>query len=347
MSRTRRSRPPHSRANIKDVALAAKVSTATVSRVVSDNGYPVAETTRQRVLAAVERLGYQPNDLARSLLSERTNTIGVIVPDLANPHYPEIVRGIEEVAAEHSHSVLFCNTDRRPEKLQYHLDVLSMKRADGLILAGGGFDPTPTLGALADLRTKVLVIGRYRHHDYPSIETDNLAAGRLAARHVLELGHERVAVITGPRASTASMDRLRGCRQALRERGLSATVIEGDFRAEGGYSSATELLRANNRPTAIIAGNDGMAFGALAAAHDLGLRVPGDVAIVGYDDVAMARYIRPALSTIRLPTHEIGATAMTNLLALLRGERVSRRTVMAVELVIRQSTAGGTSTTDS
>lgn len=333
---------PHSLPSVKDVAAAANVSTATVSRVVSDSGYPVAEATRRRVLEAVQRLGYRPNDHARSLLTERTRMIGVIVPDLTNPHYPEVLRGIEGVAAGHSYSVLLCNTDGEPEKLRDCLAVFSEKRVDGVVLAGGGLDPSSALGALGDLRTPVVVVGRYRGHRHPFVTADNVAAGRAAAQHLLALGHERIGVITGPGGSTASMDRLRGCRQALRGRGLALRpdlVVPGDFGPDSGYAGAMSLLRRDRPPTAIVAANDGMAVGALAAVRDLDRAVPGDVAVVGYDDVPIASHLRPSLSTIRLPAHRMGATAMNTLLAAIRHEPVCRSTVMDVELVVRSSSA--------
>lgn len=331
-------------ATIRDVAREANVSTATVSRVVSDNGYPVAAETRERVLSTVRRLGYQPNDLARSLLSERTHTVGVIVPDLSNPHHPGVVRGIEDVAAKNGYSVLFCNTEGRQDKLLYYLDIMAGKRVDGVILAGGGLDPNSAIRALEGLRTKTVVIGRYSRSKFPSVQSDNHSAGRLAAEHLIDLGHNRISIITGPKRSSASVDRLAGAVSALQAAGIDtdpALVVEGDYLPMSGYRAAAELLVRKDPPTALIAANDRMAIGAMGAALDRGLRVPEDVAVAGYDDTLLARYVRPTLTSIALPTRQMGATAMQSLLSLLGGEETALTSVLSVSLVVRQSTVGG------
>ncbi|MBX7444616.1 MULTISPECIES: LacI family DNA-binding transcriptional regulator [unclassified Arthrobacter] len=330
-------------ATVRDVAREANVSTATVSRVTSNKGYPVSAAARARVLEAVSRLGYSPNDLARSLLQERTFTVGVVVPDLSNPHHPDIVRGVEETAAANGYSVQFCSTDNEPDRLASYLDQMASKRVDGIILAGGGLDPDRALGAIGPFRMRTIVVGRYSNSVFPSVESDNRAAGQLATRHILELGHRRLGAITGPATATASADRLAGALEVLKEFGLTSratSVVESDFSAEGGYAAAKKLLKRKSPPTAIIASNDAMAIGAMAAAADMGLGVPNDLAVMGYDDIVTARFLRPSLTTIALPTHEMGSTAMSLLMQLIDGEAVPQRTILGVDLVVRQSTTG-------
>ncbi|MFF2050270.1 LacI family DNA-binding transcriptional regulator [Leifsonia sp. NPDC058194] len=329
---------------MKDVAQAAKVSTATVSRVVSDNGYPVAEETRLRVLETVRRMGYTPNDLARSLLKDATRTIGIIVPDLANPHHPGVLRGVEDVAVANGYSVLFSSIDGHPDRLENYLNVMATKRIDGLIMAGGGYDSTPPLEQIRALRLKTVMAGPQAGGQLPGVEIDNVAAGRLAAEHLVQLGHRSIGVITGPQGTAAPAGRLAGARQVFAEAGLNPgemPVVESPFASEGGYAGGRALLDRDDRPTAIIAASDVIAVGAMAAAHDLGLRVPQDLAIVGYDDIPVSRFLRPSLTTIGLPSWQIGATAMEVLLKLLRGEEVPDHTVLGLELVVRGSTVAG------
>lgn len=302
---------------IRDVAAAARVSVATVSRVLNPElEYPIKEETRARVLDAIDRLGYRPNDLARALLQRSTRAIGLVIPDISNPYYPDLVRGCEDVASARGYRVVLCNTDRSAEKTGQYLNTLVSQRVDGVIVAGGGDASAWSPEVLDRYRMRVVVVGR---HDvaYPSVQVDNVAAARAATDHLIGLGHRHVAFIAGPLGSNTVKDRLDGYRAALRDRGLSAPgalVREGTFAESSGYDAVAPLLAAHPRPTALIAANDRMAFGALAALTDHGLRVPDDMSLVGFDDTTLAAYTRPALTSVAIPTYEIGSTAMTSLL---------------------------------
>lgn len=327
--------------NITDVARKAGVSIATVSRVLNNTGgYPVKTETRERVLSVVEELGYRPNDLARGLLSKKSRTIGLLIPDISNPYYPELSLGIEATASENGYSVIFCNTSRRAEKLEHYVDVLLQKRADGIIIAGGGTDFAPVLRAMGDFELQVTVIGRHGTL-FPSIQVDNVAAANRATSHLLELGHQRVAFISGPLNLASAQDRLEGYKLALERLGGAkdeCLVREGDFQYESGYTRAMSLLRDSDPPTAIFTANDRMAIGAISAAMDLGLNVPDELSVVGFDDIAMARYVRPTLTTVSLSDYEMGVSSMQSMLRQLRGEEVPEVTWMPTELMIRQST---------
>lgn len=325
--------------NITDVAKRAGVSISTVSRVLNNTGYPVKPETRQRVLEAVNELGFRPNDLARGLLLKKSRTIGLIIPDVSNPYYPELSLGVEATASGHGYSVIFCNTSRQADKLEHYVDVLLQKRADGIIIAGGGTDFAPVSQALSDFDIEVTVIGRH-NLPFPSVQIDNVRAAYEVTSHLANLGHERIAFISGPLNRTSVHDRLEGYRASLEERGIERDdrlLREGQFEAESGYSAGLSLLEGGYRPTAIFAANDRMAIGAMAAAADLGMSVPGDLSVVGFDDISMASYVRPTLTTVALHGYEMGATAMGLLLKLFAGEECPPVTWLPTRLVVRES----------
>jgi LacI family transcriptional regulator len=325
--------------NITDVAKEARVSISTVSRVLNNAGYPVKPETRERVLEAVRALGFRPNDLARSLLLKKSRTIGLIIPDISNPYYPELSLGVESTAAEHGYAVIFCNTSRRTDKLGHYVDVLLQKRADGIIIAGGGTDFAPVSQPLSDFDVEVAVIGKHGL-SFPSVQVDNARAAYEATSHLTDMTHRRIAFVSGPLNLTSVQDRLYGYRRCLDERGIprdDRLVREGNFEAESGYSAALSLLQSSLSPTAIFAANDRMAFGVIAAATDLGLKIPDDLSVVGFDDVTMASYMRPTLTTVALPGYAMGAAAMQLLLKRFAGEECPQVTWLPTELVIRQS----------
>jgi len=325
--------------NITDVAQRAGVSISTVSRVLNNSDYPIRPETRQKVLEAIEELQFRPNDVARSLLLKQTHTIGLIVPDISNPYYPELSLGVEATASEHGYAVIFCNTSRRPEKVEYYLDVLLQKRADGIIIAGGGTDLTQISQGTLRSDTKIALVGKH-HLPFPSVQVDNFGAAREITSHLLHLGHRHIAFISGPPNLTSVQDRLAGYKASLEERGISEDnrlICEGDFGAESGYSATLSLLRGEPTPTAIFAANDRMAISAMAAAADVGLRVPNDLTVVGFDDIITASLVRPSLTTVALPAYEIGASAMRLMLRLLEGEECPKTVWLPTQLVIRQS----------
>lgn len=329
-------------ATIRDVAEAAGVSTATVSRVLSAPEV-VAETTRARVEAAVARLGYAPNVAAKSLRTLRTQKILVTVPDISNPFFSQVIRGVEEAASDAGYSVLMGDTRHEPEREAQYGQMLRRKEADGLIflghrLPGGLEEMVAAMGARAPI-----VNGCEYSPDLgvSSAHIDNAAAAREAMEHLYDLGHARVGVITGPLASPLSRDRLAGVQEAAARRGLVAflSVETGDFSIESGLARADALLRLSDRPTAIFCFSDEMAMGAAEAIRNRGLRCPSDVSLVGFDDIRFARHLDPPLTTIRQPTAEIGHETVRLLLDILSGRAsVVAHVTLAHRLVVRAST---------
>jgi LacI family transcriptional regulator len=327
-------------ATIREVAESAGVSYATVSHVIN-NTRLVSQGTRQRVLAAMEALNYRPNALARSLRQGKTNTLGLVLPDSANPFFAEISRSIEDEAFKRGYSVFLCNTELDTQRELFYVDVLSKKQVDGIIFVAAG-DQADSLEFLVGRNMPVVMVDR----DVPNVEvdavlTDNQLGGYLATRHLLELGHKRIACISGPSSITPSAERMIGYRKALEQAGLpydERLILRGDYHAQSGMEITHSILNMDPRPTAVFALNDLMALGALRAAAEAGCIVPEELAVVGYDDLEIARFSNPPLTTIAHPKKEIGARALELLV-----DRISRkgsppsRLVLPPELIIRRS----------
>ena len=326
---------------IREVAERAGVSYATVSHVIN-NTRVVSPETRQRVLAAMAELNYRPNALARSLRQGKTNTLGLVLPDSANPFFAEISRSIEDEAFNKGYSVFLCNTELDTQRELFYVDVLSKKQVDGIIFVAAG-DQADSLDFLVREGMPVVMIDR----NVPNVQVDAVLpdhqlGGFLATQHLLQLGHTRIACIAGPSSITPSAERITGYRNALEQAGIpydENLVIRGDYHAQSGMEITNSLLKMNPRPTAIFALNDLMALGALRAAAEAGCNVPRDLAVVGYDDLELSQYTNPPLTTIAQPKREIGRQAV-NLLVnrISQKERPTSRLVLPPDLIVRQST---------
>ena len=328
-------------ANILDVALRANVSIATVSRVVNKSDHKVNPATREKVLAAISELDYRPNALAKGLLMKKTMTIGIIIPDISNPYYAEIVRGIQDTADQADYAVMLHNTDRKQERIIRYIYLLREKSADGVIFCGGIISGHETLSTLKELKERVVVVGRHEV-DFPAVMVDNRGGATQAVQHLIELGHRRIGCIGGPEGSTTAADRLTGYRNALAQNGLALSeqfVKRGTWNPESGYLLARELLEKAERPTAIFSANDQMAFGVIKAARELGLTVPRDLAVVGFDNVPTGSYFDPPLTTVEIPMYDIGVASMRMLIALLSGEIFEKLRLFSTRLLVRGSTA--------
>ena len=327
-------------ATIREVAERAQVSQATVSHVINNTRF-VSSEVRERVMAAIAELEYQQNSLAKSLRSGKTLTIGLLLPDSANPYFAEIGKAVEDAARHLGYSVILCNTEGDTERESFYLDVLYQKRVDGIILVSVGI-PTHAVESLQKHKLPLVAVDRdFPDYGIDSVLTDNLAGAILATRHLINLGHRRIACITGPSFINPSSARITGYLQALQEAGISADeryVVTGDFHPESGWKAAMSLLSLNDRPTAILTCNDLMAFGVLRAAAEMGLRVPEDLALVGYDDIELAAYYTPALTTVAQPKNEMSQMAVEILVKRINGENGGpvKQTLQPV-LVIRKS----------
>lgn len=330
-------------ATIQDVARTAGVSTATVSRVLSTPEL-VAEPTRERVMAAVASLGYAPNFAAKNLRTLRSDKILVTVPDISNPFFAQVIRGVEEAATAAGYSVLLGDTRHEPEREEQYGQMLRRKEADGLIFLGhrlpGGL--TEMVQAMGP-RTPIVNGCEYSPGlGIPSAHIDNAAAAFEAMEHLYTLGHVHVGVITGPLASPLSRDRLTGARKAAARRGLTEqlSVATGDFSIESGLDQTLTLLAADPRPTAVFCFSDEMAMGALQACRRAGLACPADISLVGFDDIRYARHLDPPLTTVSQPMARIGHETVRLLLEILSGEApVVSHVTLAHQLVVRASTA--------
>ncbi|MDQ3696798.1 MAG: LacI family transcriptional regulator [Gemmatimonadota bacterium] len=325
---------------IKEVARAAGVSVATVSRVLNDSG-PVNPDTRSRVQAAAGSLRYIPHGGARSLITSRTNTLGVLLPDLYGEFFSEVIRGIDLTAKRNGyHLLVSCAHDDRSE---IEAALRAMRgRVDGLIVMSPDIDAASLVANLPDSQPVVLLNCAATDGAVDSLTIDNVGGARMMVRHLIGHGCRRVAIIGGAERNLDARERLRGYRAALREAGIArdpTLELPGDFTEASGFDAARRLVRLHPRPTAIFAANDSMAIGALSALREAGVRVPEDVAVAGFDDIPIARYMSPPLSSVHVPIAELGEHAMRKLLAALgnRNGHARRQEMLATTLVIRDS----------
>jgi DNA-binding LacI/PurR family transcriptional regulator len=327
-----------------DVAARAGVSQATVSLVLSGNPRArVSEATRARVRRVAEELGYRPNLLARGLVSRRSFALGVVVPDLGNPFYSDVVGGVERVATEEGYAVLLC--DAREIPVARHLEALRTRLVDGVILdaAGAASLPEPVLEAM-----NVVLVDEPSER-WPGVASDAPEAGRLAGEHLLRLGHRRIGLL-GPATDVYSFRmRERGCVRALREAGVevpSGWLRRTPATVAGGQAAMRALLARSPRPTAVFCVSDLIALGALKACLSAGLEVPRQMSLVGCDDIEMARVVTPELTTVAVPARELGARAARLLLRNLDPDRPKARAgrPLPVRLVVRGTTGPAPST---
>lgn len=326
---------------IREVAEKAGVSPTTVSHVVNNTRY-VSANVRERVLQAMVDLGYRPNALARSLRRGETKTLGLILPDSANPFFAEIGHAIEAAAFSSGYSVILCNTEGDLEKETLYTDVLSKKQVDGMIFVTTGDNPSSIQELLTQNLPIVVVDRDPQTADVDAVLTDNRQCGYLATQHLIQLGHRRIGCIMGPSNVTPSAMRVTGYQDAMRENHLPVEeiwLVRGDFHPDSGHAAAMELLRQPNPVTAIFVCNDMMAIGALRAAYESGLRVPEQLSIVGVDNIDLASYTIPPLTTITQPKAEIGQTAFHLLVQRIHQHDLpARRVTLPSSLVIRNST---------
>ena len=329
------------RATLADIARAAGVSTVTVSKVL--NNQPGASAaTRLRIREIAERLAYVPNLSARGLAGRRTNLVGFVTNDLTVQYATEITRGMADALAHAELEMLISATYRDEGREYKRVQFLAQGLADGLLLLA------PTMEArlaqwLNENKVPVVIVDP-QHFDVPlpTVSVQNYEAGRMAAEHLVQLGHRRIGFIKGKPQFDSSGERFRGYRDALLTAGIPVRdelVRPGDYTQRRGFAAANELLGLSDPPTAILATADVVAFGALDAIRSRSLKVPGDISVIGCDDVPQASQVFPALTTVRQPLYEMGQTAVKLLLSLMRGEEpLSTRIVLPTALVVRAST---------
>jgi len=342
--KSRRQRPRKTAARIKEVARLASVSTATVSRALSNPGQ-VSPETRARVMAAVAKVGYVPNPAARSLRSRKTDMVLVVLPDLSNIFFSQVLRGIEEELFAAGYGMIVGNLDNTPEKEDHFAAFASAGQVDGVLLLNGHLfhsardepiDPSQPGVPIAALCEAI------EGADIPQIEVNNREAACRMTCYLASLGHREIAYVCGPAANVLEKERFAGYCEGLERSGLAfdaRRVWSGDYKLETGVSVAHDIIGGSDRPTAVFCSNDEMAIGLIRGLVSAGVRVPEDISVAGFDDIEFAEMTSPALTTIRQPRRELGRNGASVLLALLRGETPPARIRLDTELVERGSTA--------
>jgi DNA-binding LacI/PurR family transcriptional regulator len=336
---------------MRDVAHHAGVSTATVSRVLAGIGKPRPQIAAA-VLAAVSELDYRPSGIARSLKLRSTRTLGLIVTDIENPFFPELVRAADDAAHERGYTILLGSAADDDERAMRYLDLMVDRRVDGLIVASSAVTERHWSWLVSAPIPVVVVNAEPSALGVSVIASDNEAGTRLAVEHLVALGHRRIGYISGPEAYTAAKPRLRGFQSACREAGLSpdaTPAVPGDARVESGERGVARLLEIQPRVTAICCYNDLTAIGSLRALHARGLGVPDDMSVVGFDDIAAAAWVHPALTTVVQQKGAMGRLAVEHLARAIGSERPADPEVVRVPVHIHQrgSTAAPRGSADS
>ncbi|EOJ6003152.1 ribose operon transcriptional repressor RbsR [Cronobacter sakazakii] len=326
---------------MKDVARLAGVSTSTVSHVINKDRF-VSEAIRLRVEEAIRTLNYAPSALARSLKLNQTRTIGMLITASSNPFFSELVRGVERSCFERGYSLVLCNTDGDEQRMNRNLETLLQKRVDGLLLlCTETHQPSPAIMKRYPAIPTVMMDWSPFDGGSDVIQDNSLLGGDIATRYLIDKGYTRIACVTGPLDKTPARLRLEGYRAAMQRAGLPVAEgyeVIGDFEFAGGLRAMQSLLALSEPPQAVFMGNDAMAVGAYQALYQAGLRIPQDIALVGYDDIELASYMTPPLTTIHQPKDELGELAIDVLIhRMAQPELQQQRLQLTPELMVRGS----------
>lgn len=327
---------------IKDVARAAGVSSATVSHVLNGTR-TVSDELRERVLKVVAELNYRPSRIAASLRTKRSQSILLVIPDITNPFFPQLARGVQDTFEHHGFAVIVGNTDRRRDRELAFLNLALRTHADGIIINPSQLKYDDLL-PLIERDIHIVLIGTHiEHPDLEVVCVDNRAGAYDAVRHLIDLGHRRIAIVCGPLDASSARQRYEGYRQAIEDAALpaeAAWVVEETFDQDGGYRGAQRLLALAERPTAIFVAADLMALGVLRALREANFAVPDDISVVGFDDIPAAMITTPPLTTINQPKYHMGQCAAELLLARIQAkEGGCKQSILEHHLVVRGSTA--------
>lgn len=325
--------------SIKDVAKLAGVSVATVSRVLNKNTN-VKEETARKVLDVIKKTGYQPNAIARSLKIKNTRSIGIMIPDISSHYFPEVVRGIEDIANKNNYNVILCNTDLDRDKEKQYLDILVEKQVDGIIYMSNTIT-NELANKFEKIDTEVVLIST-DHSNITSITIDNVKAAYDAVKYIISKGYKDIAFIGGSMTDpNAGLPRYNGYIKALCEAGISINkdfILEGNYRFESGYKCTKKLLSLEKKPQAIFSASDEMAIGVIRAVKELGYSIPDDLAVVGFDNIDMAKMVYPSLTTISQPLYDMGVIGMKLLTKKINKEKIDKnKIILQHKLIERES----------
>ncbi len=328
--------------NYNDIAKLAKVSPTTVSHVVNETRFVMPET-KKRVFEAMKKLKYQPNLLARSLATGKTHTVGLVISDIRNPFYPELVQGVEELAVKNDYNVFLCNTDYDIEKGLKSIGALIKRKIDGIIVASSQVDSS-VLKQLTDTDVNfVLVDWCKRNIKVDSLYFDYKVGIAEAISHLISLGHRNIYFISGPKKLKTAEIRIRNfidVVESYKNNDLNYKILEGDHKVDGGYRAAQKILKEKIPPTSIVCSNDLTAIGAMKAFQINGVKIPDGISIIGLDNIALTEIVTPALTTIELERYRIGKTAMELLLNRIKDKELPKQTcTFKTKLIIRESTS--------
>ena len=326
---------------IEDVAMRAQVSRATVSRVLNNNSR-VDETLRARVLEAVQALGYQPNHVARRLRARSSTVIGLIISDIQNPYFISVIRGVEDTSYAQHMSVVLCNSDEDVAKQQLYLQLMESEHVAGLIIVPANSHDNAGLVRLKQAGIPIILLDRtVETLQVDAVKVDNVRGAYEAVNHLIALGHQRIGMISGFKHLTTGDERYHGYRNALHAAGLlidDKLVRFGDFKTESGYRLTRELMSVLNPPQALFVANNLMTLGAMRALRELGVRIPEDVALVGFDDMPWSGELFSPLTAVSQPTYELGQEAVQLLMRRISQPNAPYRTVvLQTRLIVRES----------
>ncbi len=330
---------------LKELAARAGVHPSTISRVVNnDAGLRIGAATRARIEALLRETQYRPDGVARGLKLRQTFVLAVVIPDVTNPLFAALYRGVEDAAGLRGYSVILCNTDGSSERERAHVQTLQARRVDGIVLASA-YMKDPTVHWLRQQRIPHVLLNRFSDEADPFVGSDDLAGGKLATAHLISLGHKRIGHLAGPRNVSTSVHRYRGYLAALAEAGLPADralIAESGFVEDGGLRAMEKFFDLADPPTAVFAVTDLVAVGAYTAAARHGVRIPDQLAVLGYNDIPLASRISPAMTTVHLPLHEFGTVSAGILIDQIESGTVTpRRVLFSPQLVVRESTRPG------
>jgi LacI family transcriptional regulator len=330
--------------NWPNAAQEAGVSQQTISRAINDKG-EISIETKERILEIARKMGYRPSNIARSLVRKQTTTIGVIVPDITNPFFSEIVRGVEDLARANSYNVFLCNTDEVPERELSSLESMLEKEVDGVILCSSRLEESELVSKLEEFSYGILVnrdLG-ITLKNVCTISFDDNRGACEAVSYLVEHGHKKIAFLAGPQRSRSGQKRLAGYQSCLQDSSLqvdSKLVLFCEPSIGGGVEACQRLLNSHPEVTAILCYNDLVAIGAIQACLERGLALPTDLSIIGFDDIPMASLIRPPLTTLRLPKREVGAAAMQMLIEMMDNKELDEHHMLfPPEFILRSSTS--------
>jgi LacI family transcriptional regulator len=327
---------------IKDIAKAAGVSTATVSMIFNHKDKNISQATRERVLKIGKEFNYIPNSMARSLVTRQTKTLGLILPDITNPFFPEIARGAEDRARQSGYSIIICNTDDDVDRENSYLDMLSERIVDGIILTHSA-SRNKEKSDLDKCRLPIILIDR----DYESpniigkVLVDNRQASYNGVNYLIEKGYTKIAYIAGPLNTKTALDRLEGYKKAIIQNNLQYDenlVLVGEYKSQWGSDAALSLIKSGNDFQAIFCGNDVIAIGAMKKLIEKGIKIPHDIAIMGFDDIYISSLVNPELTTIKQPNYKMGFESVSMMIDHLGNKEIPEKNlILNTELIIRKS----------